>query len=382
MRWETFSKRHLNKRFWAAVFTLVGTMIGAGILGLPYTFSKSGFLIGLGWLVVLGIILIYLKLCLGEVILRTKGNHQLTGYAEKYLGKLGKKFMLFAMVFGIYSALLAYLIGEGQSFSQLFTGGLDYAIYFAIGFWFIMTFLLKEGIRGLRKVETWGVLVIIFIILLMFSFYFPQIKVHNLSYTNVSFVFLPFGVILFALLGFSCLPEIEREIKGEERKMKKIIILGSAISIVLYAIFSFIFVGVLGESVTEVATLSFGNFITVLGIFTMLTSYFVLSFALKDMFKFDFNFSKISNFFLVSGIPLILYFFISFTGFLSFVKILSLGGVIGGGLTAILILFINKKAKRKGNRIPEYRIHLPWIVIILLSLLLSVGIIVELIGYF
>ena len=377
MRWRTFNKKYLDKKFWAAAFTLAGTMIGAGILGLPYVFSKSGFLIGLGWLLFLGGILIFVQLCLGEVILRTKGKHQLAGLAEKYLGKWGKNLMFFAMVFGIYSALLAYLIGEGQSFSRLLTGGLDYALYFGIGFWVIMTLLLKEGIRGLKKIETWGVLVIIFIILLMLGWYFPQIEMSNVSYTDFSFVFLPFGIVLFALLGFSALPELEIEIKGGEKNMKKAIIIGSLISIVLYAIFSFVFVGVLGKSVTEVATLSFGNFVTILGVFTMLTSYFVLSFALKDMFDFDFNMSKVSNFLFVSIFPLILYILIGFFGLLSFVKILGLGGVVGGGLTGILILLMNKKAKKQGNREPEYKMPLPWIVILILCVLFAIGIFFE-----
>lgn len=377
MRWRTFNKKYLDKKFWAAAFTLAGTMIGAGILGLPYVFSKSGFLIGLGWLLFLGGILIFVQLCLGEVILRTKGEHQLAGLAEKYLGKWGKNIMFFAMIFGVYSALLAYLIGEGQSFSRLFTGGLDYALYFGIGFWVIMTLLLREGLKGLKKVETWGVLVIIFIILLMLGWYFPQIEMSNVSYTDFSFVFLPFGIVLFALLGFSALPELKREIRGSEKNMKKAIIIGSLISIILYIIFSFVFVGVLGKNVTEVATLSFGNFITVLGVFTMLTSYFVLSFALKDMFDFDFNISKISNFLFVSIFPLILYIFISVFGLLSFVKILGLGGVVGGGLAGILILLMNKKAKKQGNRKPEYKIPLPWIIVGILCLLFLIGIFFE-----
>ncbi len=377
MRWKTFNQRYLNKKFWAATFTLVGTMIGAGILGLPYAFSKSGFLIGLGWLLVLGGILIFVKLCLGEVILRTKGKHQLAGLAEKYLGKWGKNLMFFAMIFGIYSALLAYLVGEGQSFSQLFTGGINYAIYFGIGFWVVMTILLREGLKGLKKIETWGVLVIIFIILLMLGWYSPGIEGENLSHIDFSFVFLPFGVVLFALLGFSCLPEVEREIKGNEKILKKVIIIGSIISIVLYSIFSFVFVGTLGKEVTQVATLSFGNFITVLGIFTMLTSYFVLSFALKDMFDFDFNVSKLKNFLFVSLIPLGLYIFVSLFNLLSFVRILGIGGVVGGGLTGILILLMNKRAKKQGNRKPEYKIKLPWLIVIILSLIFVTGIFFE-----
>src|SRR5210317_1019409 len=102
----------MNKKFWATTFTLTGTIIGAGILGLPYVFARSGFLVGLFWLIILGGIITYLNLALGEITLRTKGRHQLSGYAKKYLGKKGERVARFTMIFGIYSSLLAYLVGQ------------------------------------------------------------------------------------------------------------------------------------------------------------------------------------------------------------------------------------------------------------------------------
>ena len=71
----------MNKKFWATTFTLTGTIIGAGILGLPYVFAQSGIFIGIFWLILIGLIVMYVCLCLGEVSLRTKGKHHLVGYA-------------------------------------------------------------------------------------------------------------------------------------------------------------------------------------------------------------------------------------------------------------------------------------------------------------
>ncbi len=42
-----------DKNFWLAVFSLVGTTIGAGIFSLPYVFAKAGFFVGLAELIVL-----------------------------------------------------------------------------------------------------------------------------------------------------------------------------------------------------------------------------------------------------------------------------------------------------------------------------------------
>ena len=286
-----------NKKFWATAFTLAGTTIGAGILGLPYIFSQSGFFIGFFWLIILGFILLFVNLYLGEVALRTKTAHHLPGYAKKYLGKKGEILMFITVAFGIYSALLAYLIGEGQSFSILLFGNLDYSIPFAIGFWFIMTMLLSQGLKELKKIELWGVLSIILIIFIIFFKFIPEVNLNNIVQYDLSNFFLPFGIVIFALLGFTSIPELRREIRGQENLLKKAILIGTLIPVVLYIIFTYIFVGVLGGTVEQIATISFGSIITILGIFTMLTSYFVLSFSLRDIFILDFKKKKLSFYF-------------------------------------------------------------------------------------
>lgn len=368
----------MDKKFWATTFTLSGSIMGAGILGLPYIFAKSGFLVGLFWLIVLGTIMIFVNLTLGEITLRTRGRHQLSGYAGKYLGKWGKRIMFFAMIFGIYSALLAYLIGEGESLSKLLPGNIP-PVVLGIMFWLTMTLFLKEGLKGLKKIETWGVIAIIGIIFGIFIRFVPFIKSENLMVWNTANFAIPIGVVMFALLGFTSIPELRQEIKGKEKLLKKAIIVGSLIPIVIYILFSAVFIGVLGTNISQIATLSFGPLVTILGIFTMLTSFFVLSFSLYDTFRYDIKVSKKINFFFTSLVPLILYILIIQFDFIGFILVIGTGGVISGGLTGILILLIARKAKsnmRNGNK-PEIEVPLNWTLIAILSLIFATGIILQ-----
>jgi len=109
----------------------------------------------------------------------------------------------------------------------------------------------------------------------------------------------------------------------------------------------------------------------------MLTSYFVLSFSLKDIFIFDFKKKRLS-FYFVSLLPLFLYLAVSFFELADFVKVLGIGGVISGGLAGILILLTNIKAKEKGKRNPEFSIPINWLIIGILSLIFLAGIWFEL----
>lgn len=370
----------MNKKFWATTFTLTGTIIGAGILGLPYVFARSGFLIGLFWLILLGAIMTYTNLCLGEITLRTEGRHQLAGYAEKYLGKLGKKIMFFAMIFGVYAALLAYIIGEGESLARVIPGGIN-PIILSLSFWLIMTLILREGLRGIKKVETWGVIAIIVLILGIMIVFFPKINFENLAYSNPKEFMLPIGIVLFSLLGFTAIPELRVEIQGQEKLLKKAILLGSLIPIALYIIFTAVFVGVLGLKVSEVATLSFGPIVTLLGVFTMMTAFIVLTYSLKDAFRYDLRMSKWPTFAFSSLAPLILYVATLISPALGFATILGIGGVISGGLTGIMILLVCKRAKdnAKEKKKPEINMPLNWIILAILSIIFISGIILELI---
>jgi len=178
-----------KKKFYTGISVLVGTSIGAGVLGIPYVAAKAGFFVVAAYIIFVGLIIMLLNLYLGEVSLRTKGNHQLAGYAEKYLGKGGKFFTEFALIFGVYSALIAYMIGMGQSFSFLFFGNPNsHVIQFGILTGIVMSGLLWRGLKALKRFEKIGVGLILFLLLAIFLFFIQDVQLQNLITFNSSFV--------------------------------------------------------------------------------------------------------------------------------------------------------------------------------------------------
>ncbi len=371
----------MKNKFINATALLIGTVIGAGFLGVPYVFAKAGFLVGTLHLMLITAIILFINLGLGEISLRTKGNHQLTGYAERYLGKRGRQLMFFAMIFGIYAALLAYLVGEGKSISFLIFQNEQFYLFPGIIFWFITSLIAASGIKALKKYEPLSVAIILVIIISVILLFFTQINPQNLSTISTQHFFLPFGVILFAMLGFSALPEMEILLKKQERKMKKAILLGTLIPAILYFFFALTVVGRFGQSTPRIATFAFseigGGIFILLGIFTMFTAYLALSVALEDMYIFDYHFTKKQAVLASSLPPLFLFIAISLFNLASFTKIISLSGTVSGGLTGVLVLMMMQKAKRKGNRKPEYSLTLNKKILLALTLILILGIFLE-----
>jgi len=364
------------KKYLVASSVLIGSCIGAGVLGIPYVAAQAGVLATILYILFIGGLIYLVNLYLGEIVLRTKGNHQLIGYTEKYLGKKARRIMEFAVIFGIYAALIAYMYGMGQSLSQIFTGGTDYYIYFGIGVGLIMSFLIRGGEKSLKKFEKFGVMIILSLLVVIISVFLDKIDIANFSFFNFSNILLPFGVVLFALMSFQAIPEVKIVLKGNEKKLKKVIKTGSIVSMAFYILFTVVVVGYKGINTPQVATLALGTVFIFLGIFTMFTSYMSGGVALRESFCFDERMKKNTAWVFSSIVPIFLFVLTQLTNFFSFTNILSVGGVISGGIMAIMILLVVKKSKVKFNREPEYSVPANWAFISFLILIFVFGVFV------
>jgi tyrosine-specific transport protein len=346
-----------------ASFTLVGTIVGAGILGIPYVVAKAGILYGLIMIVLVGLAFLFLNLFAGEFVLRTKKQHQLTGYAEKYLGPTGKKFMLLSMLINIYGALTAYLIGEGATLHSIFKFGSP--IIYTLIFFTICFIIIYQGVKATGKMELYLISLLLLVVVIIGFLSWNNIKSSNFTSFNPAFFFLPYGVVLFALMGSPAIPEMQ-EVLGKDKKiMKKAIIIGSLIPVVLYLVFTLIIAGVVGVEQFEVlqpneriATVALslysfpilGVLANILAVLSMFTSFLTLGLALVEVYHFDYKLSRKWALGLTFIVPLILVLF----NLTSFIAILGITGVIAGGLDGILVTLIYWKAKKLGDRKPEY----------------------------
>lgn len=359
-----------------AIATLTGTAIGAGFLGIPYVVSKSGFFIGLIQMIIIAVLVMLVNLYIGETILRTKETHQLPGYASIYLGKWARVLMVFSMVFGIYSAFVAYLLGEGQVLSFIFTNSLDYMLYFSVMFFLVIAMLLYGNLSLLKKGETFGLIAILTLITILTIFFIPKIEVNNLMYISNNYLnwLLPYGVILFSFLSFSAIPEVKQEIKGHEKLLSKSIKFGTIIPLVIYIIFTTIIVGFSGQKTPEIATIALGKIPSLLAVFTMFTASFALGSALRDMYILDLKINHFNAWCLSCFFPFVLFLIIYKFKLATFILLLELCGIVVGGVTGILAIFMVLKAKIKGNRIPEYSLPINWFIIFVLIVIFLMGI--------
>lgn len=364
----------MDKQFIGAAGTLIGLTIGAGVLGIPYVVAKAGFLTGIVMIVLLGLVVLLMNLYVGEIALRTKGIHQLPGYIGKYLGKKAKVLMTVSFAVLAYGALSAYLLAEGQVWGAIF--GIQ-PIYPMLIFFVIMAVAIWKGLQLIEWLEVCLNCFVIGVMLLIVLLSVHAIDVSNFTGFDPTKVLVPYGVVLFAFAGSAAIPDLIVELRKNRRLLKKAILVGTLIPLVLYLLFATAIVGVTGSGTTEVATLGLGAVLgpmtLVLGnlfaAFVMLTTFMLLGLALIWMYQYDYRMKKIVAWALALSVPL----FVVFSQVVGFIEILTITGAFAGGIEGILIVLAHRAAQKKSERKPEYTVKSSFLLSGVLILLYVIG---------
>lgn len=374
----TMDGNNKDKNFWLAVFSLVGTTIGAGIFSLPYVFAKAGFFIGLAEFIILIFIVLLIQQILGEITLRTRGHKRLIGLASNYLSRPWGVLVKASVLLGGIGVLLIYIIFGGK-FLSLITGQDIFwsSIVFFI-FWFLAV-LARPKTFG--KTEFYISSLVIFIIILISLFNFRYVNFNNFRGFDIKNMLLPYGVILFAMTGYTVIPEMEDLLGGEKHKLKKAIKYGTLIPAIVYLIFVFIILGVSGQLASSDAILGFSRALNsgfimflgaILGLLAVTGATLSYGVYFKETLWYDLKLNKKLAWALTGLIPLSLF----LLGARDVVPVISIVGALFFGFQAIIILVIHKKAKNSEIE-PAYKIYLPNILYYIIGAVVSLGAILE-----
>ncbi len=373
----------INKPFLYSIAALIGTMVGVGIFGLPFAFSKAGFWVGFGFLVALGLITLLVDLMYGEIVLRTDSQHQLVGYTRLYLGSVFKKIIFFSIAFTSYAALLAYIIISGEFISNVLYLWPVTRDYFSYGFFAVFSLLVLFGLKRISWLELALTLLFISVIVIVFFAGYHQIDFDNYKTFNSYYWSLPYGVILFAFAGLSAVPIQKEILSGQEHLLKKSIFIAILVVGLLYLLFAFTVVGISGDITSEDAIKGLYEFIggkilflgSLFGALAVGTSYLMLGTAMREIYQYDYNFGKFMSWLLVVIPPIILF----MGGIRTFIDIIGLAGAVALALEMTILVLIYIKARKKGTRTPEYSLNIPKFFFYFLIIIFLAGIIYALV---
>jgi len=365
----------MKKEDFEAIAILIGTIVGAGVLGIPYIVSKAGLLTGLIDIIIIGILLLITNYIFGESIINIKKHHQMTGYTKIILGKKWGYLMMFLVFASIYGALIAYIMGEGSVLATLF--GSQKTLLFSILFFIIAFSIVKSKIKTIGVLEIFLDSAFIFIIFLIALFSTGSINTTNITGFDVTNIFLPYGVILFAFLGISAIPQMKEVLNNDKKRLRRAILIGSSIPIILYLIFTFAVVSVTGLNTTEVATIGLGQalgykmliFCNLFAFFIMSTAFLSLAHAVKETYIYDCKLNKTLSWMLACLVPFAI--FLAIRSIAGFKDILNITGGIAGGAMGILLATMFLKTRKK-KELKDYLLCLTLIAVFLAGIVYTI----------
>lgn len=344
---------------------IFGTNIGAGILSLPYAARNGGFLALAIALAIAGLLTTFSMMYIAEVSQRTKEPLQLSGLAEKYLGQTGRWIIFAAIMVNSIGALIAYAAGSGSLLSNL-TGLPPLAgslLFFLAG-----SFIMYKGLHATGLVEgliTTGMAAII-LALSLWTILGPGITFENLLVLHPFFIIPIMNLAVFTFMAQYVVPELVRGLGDTNpRAIPTALVGGMAVTGFTLALVPFVALGLLGDNVSEVVTLSWGEALgpvayylaNIFALLAMFTSFVAIGYTamrnILDIAHWNEKSRKRLIAVLLTVVPPLA---ISLAGLGGFVSALSYAGGFAGAAMSILPVLMLHAARKKGELQPVWAV--------------------------
>lgn len=334
-----------------ATGTMLGSIVGVGIFGVPYAYVQGGVWWGVGVTLLAGIVMTLVHVMFAQVLIASGGELREVGLVGKFLGQRWRAVAFVAAMFGIYGGLLAYMIAAGRFADVL----MPEALRFGPDVWSYISFALlvaalAPGRAAMVRAETLLTFILLFAILGVLAVVVPHARPENFSWLAPRGMFDVFGVAVYALGGIAAVPTV-LEIMGKDRAAgQRAIIRGTLIALGITMAFGLVVAGASGLRTTEEAVRGLvpvtGSAIvriaSLFGLLGIATSFLPLATYLNDVFVLDLRVPKRSAWLLTLLPPLFLF----AAGARSFIRVIGFTGAVLGGVGYFLIIWSYLRARR------------------------------------
>jgi len=331
--------------FTRAILLVAGSIIGAGIFGLPAAFAEVGFWPGTILFFFLSGVVVATHLMYTEVILASKKKMRLTGYANEGLGKMGFRLATISYPLQLIGACIAYIILGGEFINVLMQqAGVNIALpFWQLVFWLLGAIIVLYSLKFVSLFESWATTFLLLAIIIAVTVAFPFVEFSNIQLGNPNVWFAPFGIFLFSLSGLSVMSEAV-EVAGRKRMHAYgAVTVGTLIA----ALFSWVFgvtlyLAARGFQITSthdlisVLPVEWSWLIPILGFLAVITSFIAISEDLEATLHADYKLEPKIASAVALLTPLILYILVT----RDFLATISFVGSVFVGMNAIIVCLL------------------------------------------
>lgn len=242
-----------KSKVFGSTLIIAGTTIGAGMLALPLASAGIGFTTSILLMAFLWALMAFTALLMLEIHQYADHTATLHTLALQILGTKGKWLASFAMLFLFYSLCAAYIAGGGSQFAdriQQFAGANLSASTATLIFTIIVALIVTIGTSAVDKVNRVLFISKIIAMVIVLSFLAPNVTQHYLlSMPTQQGLIVAAIPVIFTSFGFhGSIPSVVNYLGGDTRSLRKVVIWGSAIPLIVYILWQIVTLGVISQS--------------------------------------------------------------------------------------------------------------------------------------
>ncbi len=235
----------MNLKFVGGILIIVGTCIGGGILALPVGTSPDGFLLSTLVLFGVWVLMVFGALYVLEMTQWFSPGVNIISISHAALGKWGEAVAWIVYMFLCYALISAYIAGGGDIIRYFFhLAGIKLASSITgIIFVLFLGAIVYKGVKSIDIINRWLMackFTALFTIIILIA---PHVEAQNLFDGNPKYVASAISITITSF-GFSLVvPSLYDYFKGNVKKVKLIIYLGSMIPLICYILWMFVIMG-------------------------------------------------------------------------------------------------------------------------------------------
>ena len=326
-----------------AACIITGYGIGSGVLAMPYIVSQCGILLSAVILLLAFVFSYILHMMIADLAVKNGSKGQIVDIVMGYLPS-GKsrgtvKTALFAVLaLVLYTNLAVYIAGA----AEILQGTLGLPVWAGkLVFYVFAAFIAIFGIKILGLCEKYAMYGIYAVVAALFIGSLFNIKNSiSLMPSSLTALLSFFGVAMFAFVAFFSVPQVVEGLGGNVKNIKKSILIGMSVNLLIMML---VITGALlsSEEITEVSmtgwSAGIGLWAKIVGsVFTllaMLTTYWSISVALRDIVR---DAIRLGDWlcFIIASVPALLLAFLPSAGFLDFLELAA------GAIAILIALFV------------------------------------------
>ncbi|EKO3944123.1 amino acid permease [Vibrio fluvialis] len=242
----------MQSKLLGSTLIIAGTTIGAGMLALPLASAGIGFSTSLMIMLALWALMAFTALLMVEIHQYADKDATLHTLAKQILGNKGKWIATFAMLFLFYALCAAYIAGSGAQFTNRiseFTGLEVSGPTGTLIFTLIVAAVVTIGTGTVDRVNRLLFAGKMVAMVMVLTFLAPNVSQSYLLSMPLGQGLIVASIpVIFTSFGFhGSIPAIVNYLDGHTPSLRKAIVVGSAIPLVIYVFWQVVTLGVVSQ---------------------------------------------------------------------------------------------------------------------------------------